>query len=80
MIPLPGVDSLGVTIQPYILRALVGADDVLNVPHPASRQQQLFLDGVARAGRLKAGWEGQLLWFGCGIPPPHHHHHMGSCA
>lgn len=53
---------------------LTGADDILNLPHPASRQQQ-SLNRVARAERLTAGWQGQLLWFGCGIPTL-----TGSCA
>lgn len=69
MISLPGVDSWRVTTRPCRLRALMGADDILNVPHPASRQQR-SLDGVARAEeRLTAGWQGQLLWHVCGIPP-----------
>ena len=67
MVPLPGGNSLRATTQPCILRALMGTDDILNLPHPASRQQR-SLDGVARAERLTAGWQDQLLRFGCGIP------------
>lgn len=75
MIPLPGVDSSRATTRPCRLRALMGADDILNVPHPASKQDGV-LDGVARAEeRLTAGWQGQLLWLVCGIPPT-----IGSCA